>query len=402
MMMALIKRWMWPGLISLAILAGLIYAFLPSAQDVEVATVTRGPMKVTVEDDGITRIHDVYTVSAPVNGLVERIEMEAGDTVAANETVVARMRAVDPGFLDLRTANERRAALDAAQAAQAQAQAVVTQQQAQLNLAKIELKRIQALFDKGYATAAQLDQARTTESTLQSSLAMAEAALKQRSFDVKTAQASLIEPGHEDMSDHSQVDVRSPVSGRVLKIMEKSEQVVAAGTPLMELGNPRDLEIVIDFLSRDAVKITPGDAAEIERWGGPGILNGKVERVEPFGFLKVSSLGIEEQRVNVIIQITDPYEKWSKLGHGYQVDAAVVLWKDDNALRIPISALFRQGTDWATFVDDDGRARLQTVKVGQMNADYAQVLDGIKPGEQVIINPSNQITDGSRVNASIP
>jgi HlyD family secretion protein len=388
---------MWPGIIGGLIVLGLVYAFWPRAELVDIATISRAPMAVTVEDDGVTRVRDVYSVSAPVNGLVERIELDAGHTVTANETVVARLKPIAPGFLDERTVTERRASLDAARSGKTQAAAQVENQKAELALAITELDRIEKLFERGFATQAQLDSARTRVKSLQSSVAMAEAALSQRTYDVEVAQAALIEPGKEQSTGLSEVALKSPVSGKVLRRLVVSEQVVAAGTPLLELGDPSHLEIVVDFLSRDAVRITPGDRVEIKRWGGEGILNGEVDRVEPFGVLKVSSLGIEEQRVNVIIKITDPLEKWERLGHGYQLDAAVILWHADDVLKLPLSALFRKAEQWVTLVDDGGRARLRELEIGQMNTEYAQVLKGLQEGEQVIVNPGSNVDDGSRI-----
>jgi HlyD family secretion protein len=224
--------------------------------------------------------------------------------------------------------------------------------------------------------------------------------LRQRAFEVKTAEAALIVPSADRGSRGERTccfAVRAPINGQILRVLHESEGVVASGQPLVEVGDPANLEVVVDLLSTEAVKVAPGDAVKITRWGGEGVLNGKVRRVEPFGITKVSSLGIEEQRVNVIIDITDPPAKWARLGHGYQIDAAIIRWQSDRALLVPVGALFRTGADWTVFQVTDGRARLRSVQVGHMNDENAEVLDGVKAGDQVISHPGESVRDGARV-----
>lgn len=395
---SLLQRYRWPALFTLILLTGLAAAFWPERVQVAIAKVARGSLDVTVEDDGITRVKDVYLLSAPFNGIVGRINSEPGDAVLANDTVIARLRPSDPGLLDRRTEQQRRNALEAAKAAHAQAQAEVTHQEAELQLAQTALMRQQQLQSQNFTSQAEFDRARTTVQSLSAAVELAKAVVRQRQYDVRTAEAALLTTSADLQEGHALL--KAPINGRILRRLVESEQAVVTGTPLVELGDPHALEIVIDFLSRDAVRITPGDKAEIRRWGGEGALLGKVRTVEPFGILKVSSLGIEEQRVNVIIDFTDPPEKWSRLGHGYQVDAAVILWHGDSVLKLPLSALFRQGSDWTTFVANGGKAQLRTLKIGHINSEYAEVLEGLTEDDSVIVNPGIHVIDGARISAA--
>lgn len=395
---SLLQRYRWPLLLVLVLVAGFAVAFWPARIEVESTTVARGTLDVTVEDDGVTRVKEVYLLSAPFNGIVSRIDSEPGDAVTANDTVIARLRPNDPGLLDRRTEQQRRNALEAAKAAHMQAQAEVAHQEAELQLAQTSLSRLQQLQSQNFTSQAELDRARTTVQSLSAAVEQAKAALRQRQFDVRTAEAALL-TSSSDLKEGN-VLLKAPITGRVLRRLVESEQAVMTGTPLLELGDPHSLEIAIDFLSRDAVRITPGDKVEIRRWGGDGILAGQVRTVEPFGVLKVSSLGIEEQRVNVIIDFTDAPQKWSRLGHGYQVDAAVILWHGENVLKLPLSALFRQGNDWTTFAVDAGKARVKKLKVGHLNSEYAEILEGLAEGDEVIVNPGIHVSDGVRISSA--
>lgn len=395
-------------LVPAALLLGLIGAlFLPRPVPVDVGTATRGPFTVTVEEEGETRVREVYLVSAPISGRVLRIEGEVGDAVAAGETVLARILPTTPGFLDRRTRAERLAAIETAEAALTLARAEVARAEAELDYARAELSRRQPLFDRGHVAEAVLDEARRAVRTQEAALAESEAAVSMRSFELETARAALIDPSAEETPASTGnpddapccLDLHAPVDGRILRVHHESEATVLAGQPLVELGDPSDLEVVVDLLSQDAVRVSPGDTVEILRWGGDGALAGEVERVEPFGITKVSSLGIEEQRVDVVIRLTDPRNRWARLGHGYRVDARIVLRDEPDALKVPSSALFRAGGTWQVFRVIDGRARSTPVEIGADTGLEAEIVAGLEPGDRVILYPGERVVDGVRVTA---
>jgi HlyD family secretion protein len=352
-------------------------------------------MMVTVEDDGVTRVRESYVISAPISGRVLRIETHVGDEIAAGKTVVAQILPVDPGLWDARTRRELEFTTSAARAARDLAAAAIKAAAARLTEAGQELERSRQLFAKGHIAKARLDRAVTAVETADADLATARAALRQRDFDVKTAETALMAPSEVAQSGSKRFyDVRSPVGGKVLRLIKESEGVIQAGQPLVEIGDPANIEIVVDLLSTDAVKVAAGDKVEIRRWGGDGILAGEVRRVEPSGVMKVSSLGIEEQRVNVLVDITEKPERWARLGHGYQVDAAIVLWRAEKALQVPVGALFREGAKWAVFVVRGGRAAKQVIELGHVNETTAEVLKGLAAGDAVVTHPSDRVQDG--------
>lgn len=395
-----LKPWAWPIGLGLVLVLGLTFALWPRAVAVDIATVSEGPMSVTIEDDGVTRVKEVYMLSAPIAGKMLRIEPRAGDFIEAQQTVIATIEPADPAFLDVRAERELEFTVSAARAARDTAAANVRGREADLKLARQEHERVQQLFARGVVAKARVDAADAAVDALEAALGTARAALRQREFGVKTAEAALIVPTDAAKPKSARrccYAVRAPITGQILRVVQENERVIQAGQPLVEVGDPKDLEIVVDLLSTDAVRVTEGDAALITRWGGEGALNGRVRRVEPFGFMKISSLGIEEQRVNVIIDLTDPHERWRRLGHGYQIDAAIIRWQSEKALQVPIGALFRQGSDWAVFRVDGGTARLTPVKIGQMNDRTAEVLEGLTSGDQVVSHPGERVTDGASV-----
>jgi HlyD family secretion protein len=385
--------------------AVLVYAFLPQAVPADLAEVSRGALRVTVDDEGQTRVKEVYVVSAPVAGRVLRIDRHVGDPVTAGETVLATIQPTAPTFLDLRGKRQAEAAVHAAEAALQLAEAELVRAQADLEFARSDLARARKLASGDTISQKALDNAKRDFKTSEAAVAAAEATLRVKSFDLETARATLIEPGSEIAAgpvENCCVSVRAPVDGRVLRLVQESEAVIAAGAPLVEIGDPRDLEIVVDLLSRDAVRIREGAEVAIDEWGGERVVGGRVRRIEPTGFTKVSALGIEEQRVNVIIDFTDPPERWKSLGHGYRVEARIVVWQDENVLKVPVSALFRNGEDWAVFVVSETRAHLRKVTVGQRNSFVAQVVEGLEAGERVVLYPSDRIFDGVAVTARPP
>jgi HlyD family secretion protein len=382
-----------------ALLAVLVWLFRPQPVLVDLASATRGPLQVSVSDDGETRVRDVFVVSAPVPGLMRRIELEAGDKVVADETVIARIEPGDPAFLDRRSEAEARAAVRASEAARAHAAAELRRAEAERDFAQAELRRYEGLAEKHTVSLNDLDSARRRARTASAAVEEAAAGLRVRSSELEQARARLLAPGAATArrADCDCVLVRSPVSGSVLRVRLESEGTVASGAPLVEIGDSRRLEVVADLLSTDAVRVKAGQRVLIEGWGGARPIEAVVRRVEPFGFTKVSALGVEEQRVNVVIDFTDPPELWRRLGHGYRVEPRIVLWESADVLKVPLSALFRQGEQWAVFVDRGGRAQLTEVRIGHENGLEAEVVAGLETGTRVVLHPSDRVSDGVRI-----
>jgi len=393
------KRVLIWSLVSVVVAAALVFAFIPRPVTVDLITAEAGPMVVTADEEGETRIHDVFVLSAPVAGRVRRIEAHAGDAVVADETVLAQIEPGDPTFLDPRSEAQARAAVQAAESARTLAAAEVEQAEAELEFAQAEQRRALELITDGTISRRAADDAERAYKTGKAALATARAALQMRAFELEQARAQLLSPT-ETQARHGHcecVPITAPVSGQILRIINRSERMVDPGDPLLEIGDPVNLEIVVDFLSADAVRIEPGQRVIIDAWGGDEPLAGRVWRVEPFGFTKVSALGIEEQRVNVVVEFVSPPEQWRRLAHGYQVEARVVLWQAEDALSVPLTALFRVGPDWAVFVESDGRAALRNVDVGRRNGLAAEIISGIEAGERVVVHPSDRVVDGARI-----
>ena len=388
---------MWAAIVGIIVTA-LALSFTPRPVMVDLVEVEPGPLVVTLDEEGETRVHDVYTLSAPVAGRVQRIDRHVGDPVTANETVLAQIEPGDPSFLDPRSEAQARAAIQAAAAARDLAAAAVKDAEAHYEFARAEYARMQELIVEGSVSKRDLDTAERDFKARRAGLDTARAALQVRSYELELARAQLVSPlqTQESRENCDCIPITAPVSGRVLQISDRSERVVREGDMLMQIGDPNDLEIVVDYLSMDAVKIQAGQRVIIDNWGGAGPLEGRVRLIEPFGFLKVSALGIEEQRVNVIIDFASD-EGWERLGHGYQVESRVVLWDVDDILTVPLTALFRDGENWALFVEQDGRARLRHVKAGQRNGIIAEISDGLKAGERVVVHPSDRVADGVRI-----
>lgn len=378
------------------LITGLFYTFREQAVFVDVAYVDVGPLEVSISEEGETRVRDIYELSSPLMGRVLRIEVEAGDDVAAAESIVAKIEPSDPSFLDLRSEEEARAAVKASEAVLSLAKAQLNEAESEQEFAFSELERAQRLVDRKLVSQRELDQARTNYKTKSAAVKTALASIKARESELAQAKARLVTP--IDIQNTNKeckcLSIFSPITGKILRVLHESEGVIEPGDVLVEIGDTSDLEIVVDFLSIDAVRIKSGQQVVIEEWGGEYNLNGIVRKVEPFGYTKVSSLGIEEQRVDVIIDLVDTKDQWASLGHGYQVEAKVILWQDQSVLKLPITSLFRENTDWSVFVVEEGRATLKKVQIGKKNAFEAQVLSGVEQGEQVILHPSNQIKNG--------
>jgi HlyD family secretion protein len=405
MTLALRRVLIWGALAAL-LGGGLTYAFWPEPVPVDLGEVARGPVRVTVDEEGRTRVKEVYVVSAPVAGRMRRIETHVGDAVVAGETVLATIEPTAPTFLDVRSRTQAESAVRAAEAAKALADAELVRARAELDFANADYERAKTLAERETISQRALDSAELEVKTRQAAVSTAQASLRVKTFELETARASLIVPGNDETSGQEAgsccVEVRAPVSGRVLRVLQESESVVPAAAPLIEIGDPQDLEIEVDLLSRDAVKIKEGAAVLIEDWGGGTTLAGRVRRVEPYGFTKISALGIEEQRVNVIIDFTDPLDKWRRLGHGYRVETRIIVWEGTDVLNVPLGALFRHGDAWAVFVDSEGRARLRPVAIGRFNSREAQVLEGLSVGERVVLHPSDRVKDGVPIVARPP
>jgi HlyD family secretion protein len=389
------------------VIAGVLWFAWPRPIAVDIAAATKEPMQVTIDDEGKTRVRHVYVVSAPIAGKVLRISrpggnhavsLHVGDQVTADETVVAIMQAMTPSFIDARSREEIQAAVAAADAAVTFAEAEVRRIEAALEFSQDELKRAQALSRTGTISSRALDKAKLDVATNEAGLASARAQLGVRRSERASVAARLIDPSSVPAKTNQTccIQIRAPVSGRVLKIVQDSEAVVPAGAPLLEIGNPLDLEIVADLLSTDAVQITPGSLVQIDGWGGQSV-QGLVTRVDPAGFVKVSALGIEEQRVRTTIDFAGGPELWARLGHDYRVIVHVTTWKADDALTVPVGSLFRRGNDWAVFAVKSGRARTTLVRIGHRNAQVAEVLSGLSAGDRVVLHPSDRVKEGASV-----
>lgn len=377
--------------------AGLVYGFMPRAVPVDVAEVTRGPLTVTVEEEGKTRVRERYLVSAPVAGFARRIDLKAGDAVAAGQ-VLAVIEPARSVALDPRTRAQAQAQVSAAQAALAATQEDARAAAAATQLAQQERVRAESLRQSNFVSAQALDTARTAETRARAAEQAAQYAVRVARFDLETAAAAAASNARLQRGGAADVlQVRSPVAARVLGLQHESEGPVVAGQLLLELGNPESLEAEVEVLSTDAVRIAAGSKVVLDRWGGDRPIEGRVRVVEPGGFTKISALGVEEQRVRVIVDFTSPREAWARLGDGYRVEARFVLWEGKDVQQLPTSALFRHGKGWAAFRLDGSRARLTPVEIGQRAGLASQVLSGLKAGDRVVAHPDETIRDGVRV-----
>lgn len=396
------RNWIKQGLtivLLVLVAAGFAWLLWPEPIQVDVARADVGHMEVTVDEEGVNRIKDVYIVSAPVSGRVERTPREVGDRVVAGSTVVATFRPATPSILDPRTRLELQRAVEAARAAKDLTTAELHRAEAGLTFAQAALRRTQTLSDRRVVAPSTLEKAQLDANVARQQVETAKAQLDVRTHDLEVAEARLIDPSvaSGNAADECCMTLTAPVNGIVLRTPQISEQIVPAGTPLVEIGNPLDTEITADLLSTDAVKVKPGDPATITGWGGGQTLKAKVTRVDPAAFTKVSALGIEEQRVRVVLNLLDPPAQWTGLGHEYRVFVHITIWQSDNALQVPLGALFRSGGQWAVFRVVDGQARATPVRIGQMNAANVQILEGLRSGDGVILHPSDQITDGATI-----
>ena len=386
-----VRRWTWIVL-AVGAVGVIVVMLLPERVQVDLAAVDRGPLQVTLDEEGETRVRDRYVMSAPVSGRVLRIELEPGDPVVAGETVLATFQPAPPLLLDARTRAEAQARVDAAKADLGFAQAELARARAEYRYAQSEHERIERLADEDIVSQEMRDGVRLQLDAGREAQTAAEFAVNVAEHNLEQARAALMQG--DGASAIEPITIRAPIDGVVLRRLRESASVVPAGDPLIEVADPERLEIVADFLSGDAVRIERGAKVLIERWGGDQTLRGRVRRVEPAGFTKISALGVEEQRVNVIIDFDDPLEAWRALGDGYRVDVRVVIWEAADVLRVAASSLVRDGNGWAVFRIAQKKARLVPVEIGWRTGSQAEVRSGLEAADRVVLYPSDEITDG--------
>lgn len=393
------KFWISAGVGAVALVATFVWAFRPQPVLVEVAPVRQGLFEQTVDEDGKTRVRDRYVVSAPVVGRLARVGVKPGDAVRAGDTV-AVLSPSAPAMVDARTARELAERIGAAEAGLARARANVARAEAALDQAQVDVARQQRLQQEGFVATAALDQALLAARVQARELEAARFAQTGSAHDVAQARAALMRAREAAGIARPGTDwpIAAPVSGSVLRVLQESEVVVAVGTPLLELGDPQQLEIVVDVLSADGRRIPAGARVELDAGGEPR-LAGRVRRVEPAAFTKVSALGVEEQRVNVIVDIVTPPAQWRGLGDQYRVDARIVVLERPQAVIAPVAALFRDGDQWAVYVASDGHARKRRVAVGGRTSSDAWIASGLAAGERVIVYPGDSVADGKRLKA---
>ena len=382
------------GTLVLAATVAVVLALRPRPVPIDATRATRGPLVSAVEESGVTRVKDRYLVSAPVSGNLSRLVLEPGDAVQSGDVLAVVAPAQSP-LLDGRARAEAEGRLGASLSALEQARAQASRAAVARDLADRDLARVQALVASDSAPRQALDQDEFEARMRAQEVASAEFATKVATEEVRIARASLA-TGDGGRGDRH-VDVLAPVSGRVLRVHQKSAGVVQAGTLLVEVGDPSALEVVVDLLTTDAVHVTPGTLATIEGWGGDTPLSGRVRRVEPSAFTRPSALGVDEQRVNVVIALTDVRERWAALADGYRVEARLVLWRGDDVLRVPQGAVFRHGDGWAVFRIDGSRARLTPVTVGHRGDTELEILSGLGAGDRVAVHPGDRVKDGVEV-----
>lgn len=388
----LLRQLKW--LVPLVIVAGLVaLAFIPKPVEVDLGEVTRGPMMLTVDDDGESRVRERYTISAPLPGRLLRVGLDAGDKVAKGATLAT----IDPGaptLLDPRARAQAEALVKAAQAG-------IDRAKIQIDAAKVDadqlekaFRRNQGLHESGNVADAVFEQSEGAYLAAKHAHAAAQSAMEIARFELEQAKAALLRTGDDaPTGDAWNLVIASPIDGTVLRVHEESARMLQAGTPLLEIGDPAQLEMRIDVLSQDAVKIKAGQKVIIEHWGGATALTGRVRLVEPSAFTKVSALGVDEQRVNVLAD----FEDGAPLGDGYRVEARIVIWESDDPLQVPAGALFRTGEQWSVYVAKGEVSQLVTIEIGHNNGEFAEVLSGLSEGDRVVLHPGDRVEDGTLI-----
>ena len=385
--------------IGAALLFAIIAGFRPRPAEVETATVTAGPLDVTVLEEGKTRIRHRYVISPPISGFLNRIPLRAGDRIEAGKTVLATIQAQPANFLDPRSTAEAEARVKGTEATKMRAESELERVRASLQLAEKEKVRAAELKTKGAISAKEWDTADAQVAMLSRELHSAEFAIKVADFERVQAQAALMQAQNPATANAAPLTLTAPVTGFVLNVTEESARTVLAGVPIMEVGDPTDLEAEIELLSSDAVGVQPGAQVSIEQWGGDAPLRGKVTVVEPGGYTKISALGVEEQRVKVRVDFADPIPATHPLGDRFRVEARILTWHGERVLQVPTGALFRRGNDWMTFVLTGGQARLTKVEIAHHNGTTAEVRTGLEQGQTVILHPPDAVADGAKVKA---
>lgn len=382
------------GLLILALLGAAlatVWSLRPRPVLVDVARAELGPLVVAVEESGRTRVKDRYVVSAPTTGRLSRLLIEPGDSVVEGQTVAELSPALSP-LIDERTRREAQARVGAARSALGQAKVQRTRALAAKEQAERELVRTRELVSSGSLPARELEQAEFTARMQAEELASAEFAVKVANEEVRVARAALEGGGEAGQNNH--IDVLAPASGRVLRVHQESAGLVQAGAPLLEVGDPTVLEGVVDLLTTDAVHVQPGTPVLIKGWGGERALNGRVRKVEPSAFTRPSALGVDEQRVNVIVSFTEPPQEWAVLGDGYHIEGRLILWQGERVLKVPLGAVFRYGDGWAAFRVVEERAELTAIEVGHRGETEIEVTGGLGVGDSVVVHPGDRVKDG--------
>jgi HlyD family secretion protein len=391
------KRLRGLAILVVLLIAAVTWGFWPRAEPVETAEVARQPLAITVEEEGRTRVRDRYVLHAPVAGYLRRIDLDVGDAAPLGATL-ATLDPLRPATLDQRSRAEAEARVAAARSELTRREAAARQAVAEAELAAAEFARREGLVDKGLVSLSQFDESRGLMRATEAARRAAAAAIEVARYELEAANAALRYTATGEAGKPLEtVPLRSPVEGRVLAVRQESAGVVAAGQPLLEVGDPGELEVEVEVLSRDAVRIAPGGRVLLERWGGEDALEGVVRTVEPTGFTKVSALGVEEQRVRVIVDLASPPDAWRRLGDGYRVEAVFLVWEREDVLTVPASALFRHEDGWAVFAVEDGRARQREVTLGPGSGLLTEIVAGLEEGDTVIVHPGDAVSDGVRV-----
>lgn len=394
------KRKLWLAGGAVLAVALLVWAFWPRPTEVEVGAISRGTFERSVQEDGKTRLRERYVVSTPLTGRVQRLTLKQGDAVE-RDAVLATLWPVMPGLLDERTRQEQDQRIGALEAATRRASANVDRARAGLDQAVADLKRSETLAQQGFVSPTQNESGRLTVRLRQKELDSAR--LEEHAAQHELEQARIaIRTFSQGGTGQRSWAIKSPVAGKVLKLSQESEGVVQAGTPLLELGDPAHLEVVVDLLTEDAAQVRPGTPALLSNWGGPQLLQARVRLVEPAAYTKVSALGVEEQRVNVVLDITSPPEQWSTLGDGFKADVRIVVQTVPDALKVPVSALFPAGARAALYTVEDGRARLHEVDILARNGSEAWIKSELAPGTEVVLFPPSSLQEGLRVAKLVP
>ena len=386
---------MLPWLGALLLLAAVAWGLWPNPIAIETGTITRGPLTVGVSEEGKTRVRNRYVVAAPVAGKMRRVPLKPGDDVIAGKTLLTAIEPVAPPLLDPRARSEAEAMVAMQEATRKQTSEAVAAKRVALDMAITDRDRLRSATVKGAVSQLERDRVEGEASMRAAELRSAEFSLQVIDYEIARAKAALERP--ESISPGNLVEVKSPVSGRVLRVMQESETVVAPGMAILEIGDPTDIEIEAEILSRDAVAIHIGDAVEVDQWGGDKPLTGRVRRIEPAAFTKISALGVEEQRVIVLCDLTNPAESAKALGDRFRVEVRVAVWHADDVMIMPAGALFREGNAWKTFVFRDGKAILTPVQAGHSDGHSTEILGGLQTGDEVLLHPPDTVKDGTAV-----